>query len=86
MLSSDDHSGLITFVFGLIVVVFAGIALSLVVDRRFSFSSSVTAMEAEIRSNESELERLKQVCTRRNRRPVRPADTTPLHRSSRPQA
>lgn len=62
MLSSDDHSGLITFVFGLIIVVFAGIALSLVVDRRFSFSSSVSAMEAEIRSNESELERLKQAC------------------------
>lgn len=61
MLSNDDHSGLIAFMFGLIVVVFAGIGLSIAVDRRFNFSTSAAALETEIKSNESELEHLKEV-------------------------
>jgi hypothetical protein len=77
MLSNDDHSGLIAFVFGLIVVVFAGIGLSLAVDRRFSFSSSAVALEMEIKSNESELEYLKGVHRERS------ADLTELESKSK---
>ncbi len=59
MLSSDEHSGLFAFVIGLVIVIFAGIALSIAVDRRFRFSSNLSALEAEIRKNEPELERLR---------------------------
>lgn len=59
MFSNDEHSGLFVFIIGLVIVVFAGIALSIAVDRRFIFSSSVSALEADIRRNEPELEHLR---------------------------
>lgn len=59
MLSSDDHSGLIAFLVGLIILVFAAIILSMAVDRRFRFSSNHSALEAEIRKTEAELEGLR---------------------------
>ena len=61
MLSSNEHPGLFVFLLGLIVVVFVGIGLSMAVDRRFSFSSSVSRLETEVRNNESELERLREI-------------------------
>lgn len=61
MLTSDEHSGLFTFMLGLIVVVFTGIGLSMAVDRRFSFSTSVSALEADVKRNESELEYMREI-------------------------
>jgi hypothetical protein len=58
MLSNDEHSGLFAFVIGLVIVVFAAIALSIAVDRRFSFSSNVSALETETGKNETNLGRL----------------------------
>jgi hypothetical protein len=59
MLSNDDHSGLFTFLVGLIIVVFAGVALSMMVDRRFGFSKRVSSLEHDIRMGETELDQLK---------------------------
>jgi septal ring factor EnvC (AmiA/AmiB activator) len=61
MLTSDEHSGLFTLMLGLIVVVFAGIGLSMAVDRRFSFSTSVSALEADVKRNESEIEYMREI-------------------------
>jgi hypothetical protein len=40
MLSSDDHPGLFTFMVGLIVIVFVAVGMSMVVDKKFSFSKN----------------------------------------------
>lgn len=58
MISSDDQSGVFTFLVGIIVLVMAGVGLSLLVDKRFRFSSSKSATEAAIRADAGELEEL----------------------------
>lgn len=55
MLQSDDQSGVFTFLVGIIVLVLAGVALSLLVDRRFRFSQGEAALEQAIRANGEEL-------------------------------
>lgn len=59
MLSSDDNSGLFTFMVGLIIIVFAGIALSMMVDRKFSFSKRVSSLAGEIKAAGEEIDQLK---------------------------
>lgn len=61
MLSVDEHPGILAFLSGLIVVVFAGVVLSMAVDRRFDFSSSSVGIEKEIRIDEAELEGLRRI-------------------------
>lgn len=61
MLSSDDHPGLFTFMVGLIIVVFVGVGLSMMVDRKFSFSKRFSALESGFKAGEVELEQLKLV-------------------------
>ena len=58
MISSDDQSGVFTFLVGIIVLVMAGVGLSLLVDKRFRFSSGKSASEAAIRADAGELEEL----------------------------
>lgn len=55
MLSADDHPGLFTFMVGVIVVVFAGVALSLMMDRKFSFSASASALDRGIKASAEEI-------------------------------
>lgn len=59
MFSSDGHSGYATFGIGLVILVIVSIALSIAVEKRFRFSSAISVLEAEIRKNEPELERLR---------------------------
>jgi hypothetical protein len=61
MLVDEDNSGLLTAAVGLIVLVFAGVGLSLLVDRRFSFSSQVSTMNKLIEAERRELEDLQGV-------------------------
>lgn len=61
MISSDDQSGVFTFLVGIIVLVMAGVALSLLVDKRFRFSSSKAALESAIRADSGELSGLEAV-------------------------
>lgn len=49
---NDDRSGVPTFMIGMIVLVMAGVGLSIVVDTRFSFSSEHSAARKEVRANE----------------------------------
>ncbi|MGL5017486.1 MAG: hypothetical protein ACRDBP_05095 [Luteolibacter sp.] len=58
MLSADDHPGLFSFMVGMIVIVMAGVALSLVVDRRLSFSSGKMRNQRELTLERAELEGL----------------------------
>ena len=55
MISSDDQSGVFTFLVGIIVLVLAGVALSLLVDKRFRFSSDKAAIETAVRADAGEL-------------------------------
>jgi hypothetical protein len=58
MLSADDHPGLFSFMVGMIVIVMAGVMLSLVVDRRLSFSSGKMRNQRELSLERVELEGL----------------------------
>lgn len=55
MLSADDHPGLFTFMVGVIVVVFSGVALSLMMDRKFSFSASASALDRGLKASAEEI-------------------------------
>jgi hypothetical protein len=61
MPSDADDSGLFTFMIGLILVVFAGVGLSIAVDRRFSFSSYVSSLKRDIKDGQVELGRLSEI-------------------------
>lgn len=68
MISSDDNPGLFTFMVGVILVVFAGVGLSLLVDRKFSFSQRVSGLAGQIESGAAELEQLKDTQLEQERR------------------
>lgn len=58
MLSAEEHPGVFTFLVGIIVLVMAGVGLSLVIDRRLEFSSGVIKIQNEINLDAVELEHL----------------------------
>ena len=58
MLSSDDHPGLFTFMVGLIVIVFVAVGMSMMVDKKFSFSKRVSSLANGIKAGESEISEL----------------------------
>ena len=58
MLSTDDHSGVFSFMLGIIVLVMAGVGLSIVVDKRLKYSSGSVKFEKEMVLETSELEGL----------------------------
>jgi hypothetical protein len=58
MLSADDHSGVFSFMLGIIVLVMAGVGLSLVIDKRLKYSSGSVKFEKEMILETSELEGL----------------------------
>jgi hypothetical protein len=59
MLSSDDNSGIFTFLVGLIVLVMAAVGLSLMMDQRFQFSSGVAELRREVKLGDAEISELK---------------------------
>ena len=59
MLSADEHPGVFYFMVGIVAVVMAGVGLSLLVDRRFKFSSGIGEIRRDIISHETELHSLK---------------------------
>jgi hypothetical protein len=59
MLSDDNQSGLFYLLVGSIVVVLAGVGISMMVDHRFSFSRNATDLQRDITSGETELDQLK---------------------------
>lgn len=61
MLSNDDHPGLFTFMVGMIVLVFAGVGLSIMVDKRLKSSTAVIGIQDEIGENIQKLDELKSV-------------------------
>ena len=58
MLSSEEHPGVFTFLVGMIVLVMAGVGLSLMVDRHFKFSRGSNTVQHEIRLNAAEITEL----------------------------
>lgn len=59
MISSEENSGLFTFMVGLIVLVMAAVGLSLLMDRRFQFSSGVSELRHEVKLGDTEISELK---------------------------
>lgn len=59
MLSSDDNPGIFTFLVGMIVLVMAAVGLSLLIDKRFAFSSQAGALQRDVRQEAAELAELK---------------------------
>jgi hypothetical protein len=55
MLNRDEHSGVVVFLFGLVVVVLVGVGLSMFADQRFSNSSGALKVGKEVKSSESAL-------------------------------
>jgi hypothetical protein len=58
MLSFDEHSGIISFLVGIIVLVMGAIGLSMVIDKRLKASSGIVSMHREIDQGSIELEGL----------------------------
>lgn len=59
MISNGDNSGLFSFIIGVIVIVLSAVGLSVLVDKRFHFSSSASSLSREIEAGEAELEHCK---------------------------
>jgi len=59
MLFNDEQSGLFSFLIGLIILVMAGVALSVMADSKFSFARSESETKGDLTKGESEIERLK---------------------------
>ncbi len=59
MLSAEEHPGIFYFMVGMIVLVMAGVGLSLVVDRRMKSSSSVSDAQRDVAMAEEELASLR---------------------------
>ena len=57
--NNSDNSGMVGFLVGIIVLVFAGILFSLMADKRFRFSSAKISLEEKIVEEKHELETIK---------------------------
>lgn len=57
--SNSDNSGMVGFLVGIIVLVFAGIVFSLMADKRFRFSSAKISLQEKIAEEKYELETIK---------------------------
>lgn len=60
MLSLDEHSGIVTFLIGIVVVVLTAVGLSIVVEKRFVFSSDGLRLENEVKSLAEQLDDLRE--------------------------
>lgn len=58
MLSADEHPGIFTFLVGMIVVVMAAVGLSIMADKRQTFSRGAGALNQEIAANAAEISEL----------------------------
>lgn len=74
MLSVEDHSGIVTFLLGIIVLVLVAVGLSIIVDKRLSFSSGVSAVQKEIAADASDLAEIRSM---HDERATRLADASP---------
>lgn len=59
MLSSDDNSGIFYFLIGMIVLVLTAVGLSIIVEKRVSFSSGVSQVRRDLAASTAELAELK---------------------------
>jgi hypothetical protein len=60
MLSFEEHSGIIAFLLGIVILVMAAVGLSILVDKRFDFSSKSVRFERELVMGSKELEQLEE--------------------------
>jgi len=67
MLSAEDNPGIFYFLVGMIVLVMAGVGLSILVDQRFKFSSGMSDIQRDIAMAEEELGSLKSYQEQRSR-------------------
>lgn len=67
MLSAEDHPGIFYFLVGMIVLVMAGVGLSLLADQRFKFSSGTSDIKRDIATTGDELGSLRSYHQERSR-------------------
>jgi seryl-tRNA synthetase len=60
MLSAEENPGLFYFMFGIIVLVMAGVGLSVLIDKRMKSSSGIQRTQREIQVGDEELQSLKE--------------------------
>lgn len=58
MLDYEEHSGLFTFLGGMIVIVMVAVGISLVMDKKFKSSTGVGELRREVREQEEEIKEL----------------------------
>ena len=58
MISADDNPGLFYFMVGMVVLVMAGVGLSIMIDKRFSFSKGSNEMREDLVSGSNEMAEL----------------------------
>lgn len=66
MLSNEEHPGIFTFMVGMIVLVMAGVGLSLVVDKRLKASTAAVATQNETGEDNRELDELNSIYSDRS--------------------
>lgn len=59
MVSAEEHPGIFYFMVGMVVLVMAGVGLSLLVDRRMKSSSGISDAQRDVAMGEEELESLR---------------------------
>jgi hypothetical protein len=59
MLDAEEHPGIFTFLVGMIVLVMVAVGFSLLIDKRFKFSSGLGEIRREIESDAADLAELK---------------------------
>lgn len=62
MLFDEDNTGLLAFMVGIAIVVFSGIGLSIIIDRRISSSTSIISLEKSVKNGQAEHEELLAIC------------------------
>lgn len=58
MLSFDDHSGIISFLVGIVVIVMTAVGLSMLVDHRFKFSAGTGEVRRELAARQAEYSKI----------------------------
>lgn len=67
MLSTEDHSGIVTFLLGIVILVLVAVGFSIVLDKRLNSSSGVSGIKREIAADAMDLAEIRALHEERER-------------------